>query len=245
MSSARRTANETNILAMLDRHESGGRMRRLLRGLQRLPVMVWYGSAGLLVVGLVGALAWLARDSGSSSAVDAALAGAVEARGRQGAEMAAPAVMPASASVSAPAAASADVVDEAPAAGATVVDLAPAPTPAPPDEPPASATGLHVLPPQQHAGRIALHDGQRELQAERQRLAAHAATSRSAPRGAAGKPGAAARAGALAHAEPRNRRSAAPAKPAPSAVDTDVALISAIIQHANKRQEAQEAADKQ
>jgi hypothetical protein len=241
MSSTRRTANETNILAMLDRHESGGRMRRLLRGLQRLPAMVWYGSAGLLVIGLVGTLAWLALDSGSQSAVDAALAGAVEARGRQAAATVAPAVMPASASVSASASASTEVVDEAPAAGATVVDLEP--TPAPADEPAAPATELHVLPPQQHAGRIAPRDGQRELQAER--LAAHTATPRSAPRGAAGKPGAATRGGALAHAEPRSRRSAAPAKPAPSAVDTDVALISAIIQHANKRQEAREAADKQ
>ncbi|WP_230027665.1 hypothetical protein, partial [Massilia sp. Bi118] len=72
MSSTRRTANETNILAMLDRHESGGRLRRLLRGRGGLPAMAWYGTAGLLVAGLVGSLAWLVLDNGATPASDTA-----------------------------------------------------------------------------------------------------------------------------------------------------------------------------
>jgi hypothetical protein len=248
MSSTRRTANETNILAMLDRHASGGRLRRLLRGLGGLPVPVWYGTAGLLVAGLVGALAWLALDNGAPPAGDAALARAGGARERPVTELAAPTAPPAAATVSASAPASvtasaearAEVVDEAQAAGATIVDLAPVP--------PGEATPLQelrVLSPQQHAGRIAQHEDRRALQAERPRPASHAATSRSASRGAAGKAVAsAARAPGLAHAEPRSRRPAAQSRPAPAAVDTDVALISAIIQHANKRQEAEEAAYK-
>jgi hypothetical protein len=78
-----------------------------------------------------------------------------------------------------------------------------------------------------------------------QRLAAHSPTAKPAARTASPKaPAAANRAAALAHAEPRARRTPASAKPAPAAVDTDVALISAIIQHANKRQENEEAARK-
>ncbi|CAH0265312.1 hypothetical protein SRABI118_03337 [Massilia sp. Bi118] len=136
------------------------------------------------------------------------------------------------------------MVDEA-QAGATIVDLAPAET-AEAAGPAAPLTELRVLPPQQHAGRIAKNEGQRELHAERQRPAAHAATFKAAPRSATGKASSAAavRGAALAHAEPRSRRPAAQARPAPATVDTDVALISAIIQHANKRQEAEEAANK-
>ncbi|MFC5547635.1 hypothetical protein [Massilia aerilata] len=249
MSSTRRTANETNILAMLDRHESGGRLRRLLRGLGGLPVMVWYGTAGLLVAGLVGSLAWLALDNGPASTGNTALSGSAGTKIRPVTEAPAiaapPAPVPAAVTASASAGASAEVVDEAQAAGATIVDLAPAGT-AEAAEP---LTALRVLPPQQHAGRIAQHEdrreSQRELPPERPRPASHAATSRSASRGAAGKAVAsAARAPGLAHAEPRSRRPAAQARPAPGAVDTDVALISAIIQHANKRQEAEEAAAK-
>jgi hypothetical protein len=252
MSSTRRTANETNLLAMLDRHASVGRLRRLLRGLGGVPVPVWYGTAGLLVAGLVGALAWLALDNGAPPAGDAALVRAGGARERPVTELAAPPAPPAaaaasasaSASVTAPAEARAEVVDETQAAGATIVDLAPVP----PDEA-TPLQELRVLPPQQHAGRIAQHEdqreSQRELPPERPRPASHAATSRSASRGAAGKAVAsAARAPGLAHAEPRSRRPAAQSRPAPAAVDTDVALISAIIQHANKRQEAEEAAYK-
>jgi hypothetical protein len=215
MSSARRTANEVNILAMLDRHEAGGLQKRVLRGLRGRPAAFWYGAAGVLAVGLLSVLAWLARDSGASSAVDIALAGAVSSGGRQASAAVSPLAASASAAVAVADAASdavADVAPDAPAqGGATIVDVAPAPAVL--REPP------------------------------RQAAPAHAAAAKAKPRPAASpKPAAATRA-PLAHAETRSRRPAAPAKDAP-AVDTDVALISAIIQHATKRQEAEEAARK-
>jgi hypothetical protein len=213
MSSARRTANEVNILAMLDRHEAGGLQKRVLRGLRGRPAAFWYGAAGVLAVGLLSVLAWLARDSGASSAVDIALAGAVSSGGRQASAAVSP--LAASAAVAVADAAPDSVADAAPDApaqgGATIVDVAPAPAVL--REPP------------------------------RQAAPAHAAAAKAKPRPAASpKPAAATRA-PLAHAETRSRRPAAPAKDAP-AVDTDVALISAIIQHATKRQEAEEAARK-
>lgn len=238
MSPTRRTASETNILAMLDRHQSGGRGRRLLRGLRGVPAMVWYGTAGLLVLGLVGSLAWLARDGATPAPAGSALA----ATAAPGAPVAASLPLNAPAAISADAAA--EVVSEAdaglagppPAAGATIVDLAPA-EPSPPVQ---TAAALPVLPPQEHAGRILPRDGRPALEHERQRLA----TVQKTPRGEGSKAPAAARAQAQAHAEARARRTAVAARQTPAAVDTDVALITAIIQHASKRQEAEEAARK-
>jgi hypothetical protein len=215
MSSARRTANEVNILAMLDRHEAGGLQKRVLRGLRGRPAAFWYGAAGVLAVGLLSVLAWLARDSGASSAVDIALAGAVSSGGRQASAAVSPLAASAPVAVADAApdpVADADAAPDAPAqGGAAIVDVAPAPV-------------IQREPPRQAAP-------------------AHAAAAKAKPRPAASpKPAAATRA-PLAHAETRSRHPAAPAKDAP-AVDTDVALISAIIQHATKRQEAEEAARK-
>jgi hypothetical protein len=237
MSSTRRTANEINILAMLDRHETGGLPRRLFRKLRGRKAMVRFGAAGVLVCGLVGVLVWLAQDSGAPGNADAALAGASggipASASRQAGAAIAPLAPDAPAAESAalpePAAESAadnlsvKVPDAAPHGSAAIVDVAPAepaapavavPTPAP------AASATPALPPQAHAGRIASH------------------------RPAAAKPAAPSRTPALVHAETRPRRSAQPSKPGPASVDTDVALISAIIQHANKRQEADEAAKK-
>jgi hypothetical protein len=271
MSATRRAASETNILAMLDRQASGALTQRLLRSARAMPAMFWYGTAGVLVCGMVATLAWLAHDSGTSAAVDTALAGSVTPGGARVVEVAAvlpgaadhasvtasvtahvPANLPANvpASVSAPLheAADAPVPEPAPKAGATIVNVAPAAA-----EPAAAApTVAHTLPPparalarQQHSGRIT----PREAQREPQRLAAQAAMARiSTPRTAAlGKPApAAVRPAGLAHAGPaaaaHGRRQAAPVKAAAPSVDTDVALISAIIQHAATRQETEEAA---
>jgi hypothetical protein len=227
MSSTRRTANEINILAMLDRHQAAGLPQRILRGLRGLPAAAWYGAAGVLVCALLGMLAWLARDSHSSASVDSALAGAVNPKAADATAAAPPA--PVSASLAVP-----DAEPEpVPEGGATIVDVAPATAAEP-------AAPVHPLPPQQHAGRIAPH----ESAGDSQRLSAHAATAKSAARAAAGKPPAAGARAAPGRAESRNRRPAALPKSVSEPVDTDVALISAIIQHANKRQEAEEAARK-
>jgi hypothetical protein len=138
---------------------------------------------------------------------------------------------------SAPASASAPALsaDPAPPARASIVDVAPPPEPE--SQPlavraPAPAAP-HALPQQQAAGKIA----DREAERDPARLAAQAVPAKSGPRAVHPEP--------RAHAGPaaaRSRRQAAAAKAqaAPAAVDTDVALISAIIQHANAREEAQE-----
>jgi hypothetical protein len=273
MSATRRAASETNILAMLDRQASAALPQRILRAAQALPAMFWYGTAGMLVCGLVATLAWLARDSGASAAVDTALAGSItpararvaEAAGLRAADASAsvtayvpayvpanvPAHVPAHAPADAPASVSAPLSDPAPRAGATVVNLAPA-APSAPAELAVQTTAVPAHPspapvaalPQQQSGRIA----PRELQRDPQRLAAHAAAARSAALRAAaqGRPAPSGTVpAALAHASrtaAHSRRPAQPAKAPPAAVDTDVALISAIIQHAASRQETDEAA---
>jgi len=236
MSSTRRTASETNILAMLDRHDAGGPGRRLLRGLRRVPAMAWYGAAGVLVIGLVGSLAWLARDSGTPSPAGSALAAAPPVAASP--PLNAPAVVSADASADVVSEADAGLAASTPAAGATIVDVAPAEA-----SPPAEALpALRDLPPQEHAGRILPRDGRSASQQEarHERLAVASKTTRTA----GSKPPTATRAEAQAHATARPRRPAAAPKQAPAAVDTDVALISAIIQHASKRQDAEEEARK-
>jgi len=244
MSSTRRTASETNILAMLDRHESGGPVRRLLRGLRGAPAMVWYGTAGVLVIGLVGSLAWLARDGGTPSPADSAPAGTAASGGPSVAAASTlntPAAATASATAEVVSAADAGLADPPPPAGATIVDLAPA-SPPPPTE---AAPTPRALPPQEHAGRILPRDGRSAPQHDRPRDREHdgqrLAAAPKPTRTAGSRPAAA---HAQGHAETRVRRNAAPTKQAPAAVDTDVALISAIIQHASKRQDAEEEARK-
>jgi hypothetical protein len=231
MSSTRRSANEVNILDMLDRQASGPLPRRVLRKLRRFlggPALVWYGVAGLLVCGLVGTLAWLARD-GTPASVDTVLAGPITP--------AAPAPGAASETVGNPplVASAAEpplepTQDAAPAAGASIVDVAP---PEPDAAVHAAPAPVHALPQQQASGRIAAH----EVERDPPRLAAPVPV-KAGPRTGHAAP--------LAHpgpAAPRNRRQAAARTPAAApSVDTDVALISAIIQHANARQEAEEAA---
>ncbi|MCS0590231.1 hypothetical protein ACFQ09_02305 [Massilia norwichensis] len=242
MSPTRRTASETNILAMLDRHQAGGPGRRLLRGLQGVPAMAWYGAAGVLVIGLVGSLAWLARDSGAPSPADGAVAGAAASNASPVA--AAPPLDAPAASASAEAVPAADAgpAEPPPAAGATIVDLAPADPPAPT---PASAVSTpRALPPQEHAGRILPRDERSAFRHEHEYKGQRLAAAVKPPRTAGAKPAAVAQAPAQARVEARGRRNAAATKQAPAAVDTDVALISAIIQHASKRQDAEDEARK-
>jgi hypothetical protein len=230
MSSSRRSASEVNILDMLDRQANGPLPRRLLRRLLNRPAPIWYGAAGLLVCALVGSLAWLARD-GTPASVDTTLAGpikpAVQAPAAAADTVGNP---PLVATVGGAAPAREGPPAVAARAGATIVEL---PPPSEQEAPaPAVVAPIHALPQQQAGGRIALQAVPRDPP----RPAAHALAAKAAPR--------ASRAAMPAHADPspsRSRRQPAPAKPAAPAVDTDVALITAIIQHASARQEAEEA----
>jgi hypothetical protein len=235
MSSGRRSANEVNILDMLDRQASGPLPRRMLRRFLGRSAMVWYGAAGLLVCGLVGTLAWLARD-GTPSSVDNVLAGSIKPSAQVEVVSETVGNAPLVASVANHAPAAEGVPDSAAdsaltAAPATIVDVAPPPEPA--AQAPVPAPVVHALPPQQATGRIAA----REVPRDPPRLAAHAAAPKAAPR--TGRSASQPRAETAAS---RHRRQAAAAKapPAAPAVDTDVALITAIIQHAANRQEAEE-----
>jgi hypothetical protein len=215
MSSTRRAANEINILAMLDRQEGGALPRRFLRGLLNQSRLFWYGVAGVLACALVGSLVWLARDSGASAATDTALAGAVTSAGGRLTGLAAAPPAPA-ASRSAPDGAADSVADSA-------FDFASkgAPDAGPESAPIGRATVVNVAPAQ--PGEPAAPAPAITRQPPARMAAAERVRRKAAPAKAA-------------HAK------AAPAKAAPIAVDTDVALISAIIQHANKHQEAEEAA---
>ena len=213
MSSSRRTTGEINILAMLDGQAPG---RRLLA----LPTVVWYGAAGVLACSLLVALAWLVRGAAPAHGVDTAGTAQASARTSQSTQ-------PSQSSRPAPdMAASPDAAG--PARGAVIIDL-PQPTPAT-----ASAMPVHAP-----AGR------------ETTRAAArHAATHPATPPTSSTRPQPALRtnpAQALAHADPpppRQKRTAGASRttPSPPTVDTDVALISAILQHTGTRNEAADGA---
>ena len=211
--SSRRGNGEVNILAMLDGQTDPPLSRRVLA----LPAIVWYGLAGVLVCALLGALAWLLRDP------DSGRTGA-----RDGAAMPpTPITMPAAAPLTtssaqaqrraeAPAAADAAAsaaANSAPAHGATIVNLAPA------------------------AGDVAQAAADAAPGQARHRASPDAAavTVRAGRKDSPGKVRAA-RLAARPDGTPR-KRPAVPAQPgaAPGLPDTDVALISAIIQHVNKQ----------
>jgi hypothetical protein len=247
MSSSRRTSGEINILAMLDGQAPG---RRLLA----LPVVVWYGAAGVLACSLLVALAWLVR--GAAPAHGADTAGTVQAsaptlqstqptqssrpapgsrdagNARDSLAVDVPSMRASPATevpVSVPATDMAASPDAAgPARSAVIIDL---PQPAP-----AMASATPVRTP---AG------------AETARAAArHAAAYPVTPSIPSARPQPAFRTSsshALAHADPASPRQkrtagAARATPSSSTVDTDVALISAILQHSGTRNEAADGA---
>ncbi len=245
MSSGRRSGSEVNILDMLDRQAKGPLRRRMLRSVLDRSPRFWYGAGGVLACALAGALAWLVHTA-RPAAVDTALAGSIKPP--------APVIETVDETVgNAPLTASKTAAgsNAASAAGAAIVDLAPPSdteadaatltvAPATAGAVPAAALAAPAavppaarpLPPRQAAGRIAAQSVPRDPP----RPTAHATAAKTAPRAAR----------SLAHAEAaaRSRRQAAAVKPAAPALDTDVALISAIIQHAAARQEAEEAARK-
>lgn len=243
MSSSRRSGAEINILAMLD-----GQARKP-GPFARLPRAAWYGSGGVLACALVGAVAWLVHDQSGS--------------GFEGRVPAGPPVVPleiVSETVPNPAL----QVDPPRTHGATVVDVAAAVD--------AAADAASAVQPAPSGARV-LDDARQEAQllaavtpasAPPQAavpvrpdmpamVAVSAAVTRPAhhaPHRVQPKAAPSARSVLAEARQPASThvRGAAPtaqkAKPASAAVDTDVALISAIIQHVNQRGEVKDGATK-
>jgi hypothetical protein len=210
MGSSRRSASDVNILAMLDGLGSRPHGKR---------TMLWYGAGGVLVCGLIGTVAWLAHEPATH------LDSTMVAGGLPPAPIVA-------AAASAPPAQLERVSEPLPAptlqpaGGATIVNVDN-------DPPPASASAtlaskapepppLRILPAPRPAPAVhtpALHTPAPKT------VAARVPPTRSAHP-------------VVAHASPKRSAPAIRPLPAPAAVDTDVALISAIIQHAANRHEA-------
>lgn len=217
MSSSRRTTGEINILAMLDGQAPGRRLRAL-------PAVVWYGAAGVLACGLLVALAWLVRGTTPVRGADTADTAQPSTQTSQSTQPSRPS-RPAPAMITSPDAAG-------PARGAVIIDLpqsAPAPAPA-------TASAMPVRAPA----------GTETTRAPARHPPTHPAT----PSIPSTRPQPALRTNpsqALAHADAaptRQKRTAGPARTTSStaAVDTDVALISAILQHTGPRNEAADGA---
>jgi hypothetical protein len=254
MSSSRRPGGEINILAMLDGQAPGRRLRAL-------PAVFWYGAAGVLACSLLVVLAWLVR--GATPARNAEAAGAAQAALRP--ETARPGTAAATRD-----AAGDGLHVTLPSMHAALAGETPAPAsvPAPPQtaEPPdttvpATARGAVIV-------DVAADAAPPSTLAATAAAPAHAAagaTSRSQPAAAGHTPPRATalaipparpqpgyravppQTPLLAHGEaapPRQKRAAAASRtrPPPAAVDTDVALISAILQHAGADSGAADAA---
>lgn len=212
MSSSRRTGGEINILAMLDGKTPGMLSRRVLG----LPRTFWYGVAAITVCLLVAALAWLARTPASSRSAD-----------RDEAMLQPPPPVPVPAPV--------PTVPDVPASppritpGAIIIDGAgasasPAQTTPPAMTPPlTSSQSLHDA----AATTAPAHTHARSPKHPPAHAAVRATTGERKP--ATPHPGA-----SHADAPARTKRPTGTTKPTPpAALDTDVALISAIIQHTN------------
>jgi hypothetical protein len=204
---------------MLDGQAPGRRLRTL-------PAVVWYGAAGVLACSLLVALAWLIR--GATPARGAATAGATQASVHPSRS-----TQPAPDMVASPDAA-------VPARGAVIIDL---PQPAP-----AAASAMPARAPA--GAETARSAAQGVAQGVVQGGTRHAATHPATPSMPSARPQPALRTNssqAVAHADPappRQKRAAGTSRTtSPSAtVDTDVALISAILQHTGTRNEAADGA---
>jgi hypothetical protein len=178
--------------------------------------MLWYGAGSVLVCGLIGTLAWLAHEP--TAHLDSTMvAGGLPPPPATAAAASAPPVQVerVSDTLAAPATSQA-------AGGATIVNLPDEPRPALAAKPGADDPPLRILPAPKPAP-VARAPAPKSP-------AVHLPPARSA----------AASAHPAAHASPKRGAPAIKPLPAPAAVDTDVALISAIIQHAANRREATE-----
>lgn len=219
--SSNRRGGEESILSMLER--DSGRSRRHPAG--RLTL---YAAAGVVLLGLVGTIAWLARD-------------------QPGSRQAAPPVARTAPAVAMAEAGAAPPEAHGHAEGAAIIDSPeppplgarePAPAQAAPEAPP-----LVLVAPDEPGPAPAA-----AMSEPAPAVPAVAAPSR-APRSAAPRPRATAKAAGAGKSQLATRRQppARKARPAPArdGVDTDVALISAIISHSGKRPADDEASSNQ
>ena len=255
MSSSRRATGEINILAMLDGQAPG---RRFLA----LPAVVRYGAAGVLACALLVALlvarSWVVR--GATPTRDADTAGTAQASAQP--------VQSAQRTQSArPAPGGRDAVDardnlavDVPVMRATLATEAPVSVPAP-DMATSPGTvgpahGAVIIdlpqpaPPMASAMPVRTPTGTEMARSVARGVARHAATHPGTPSIPSARPQPALRTNssqALAHADTapsRQKRTAGAPRSTPSTatVDTDVALISAILQHTGTRNEAADGA---
>ena len=229
MSSSRRPGGEINILAMLDGQAPGRRLRGR-------PAVFWYGTAGVLACSLLVVLAWLVR--GATPARDGDAARTAQAAPRPGT------ARPGSAAATHDAAGDGIAVTlpsmrtapggetamPAPVAattrGAVIIDVTPAMAP-----PSARAANVTSRTEPAAAGHTLART-----------TAAAIPPARPQPPYRTMPP----HTPLLAHGEPppRQKRAAAAsrARPPSATVDTDVALISAILQHAGAGNDPADAA---
>jgi hypothetical protein len=247
MSSSRRANGEISILAMLDGQSRRSLSRRWLH-IPLLPALLGYAAAGTAACALVGLLAWLAHErmdgpAGKQPAA-VALAGKAMTVARAPAVPADAEADTATPGEPAPAAASIDA--PLPAGGAAIVDTPPPDLPAPAmhaasDTPAAQAKQstqptrtARVAPAARPAPLPFATPTFPSIAAD---VAAPATVRSAPPKSVIVRPLATYR---PAPPPPRTgtpakpRRNALPLKPAAPAVDMDVALITAIIQHASR-----------
>lgn len=236
MSSSRRPGGEINILAMLDGQAPGRRLRAL-------PAVFWYGAAGVLACSLLVVLAWLVRGATPTGGAEADRT--AQAALRSGTARSATTV-PRDATGDSPpvtvpsmhAAPAGEAPASATTRGAVIVDAAPAMAPpsalaaATPAAPAHAASGAPPPPQPAAAGRTSTRATVAAAPPARPQPAYRTMSSQTP---------------LLAHGEPtppRQKRAAAAsrARPPSATVDTDVALISAILQHAGAGNDAADAA---
>jgi hypothetical protein len=239
MSAGRRTGNDQSILEMLERDTGRGQRRS---GRRRL---AWYGAGGALAAGLIGLLAWLTHDTAPpQEAQPIAVAEVAPAPGRAARADAAAELMGINELDEPARPHHAAVIDEQlgrqqkPITAVAMLTPAGQPVPATAsadkgavvrDDPPASTSAAKQ--PSAAAGGVTAKTQARRPAAEpsRARATAKPATATKTPptvRNTHDK---------LAHNAPRARKPAAPAPASRPVVDSDVALISAVIQHSTAR----------
>jgi hypothetical protein len=212
------TSGEDSILAMLERepaHRRKGGAGAATSGAR----LAWYGASAAVAMALTGALVWLAanNDGLGRDVQDTMLADAGKA-----AQRAAPPAPPVQAPALRPAA-----LEVQPAGAALIVDQAPTPEGVPPLRllKPAPAAPVASAPARPAAKPTPARPAPVATVEDRP-------TARPAPVAAKPKPALAAN-GAVRPAAPKSARPATPARTPEAPVDADVALISAVIVHAN------------